>query len=94
LWNQIKADVTGLQVNVPEITETTALGAAFPALVGIGAYSSLTEASDDIVKIRERTEPDPVTASLYTEVMSALDKLILPCCLCLKKQLSTQPNRQ
>jgi xylulokinase len=67
LWNQIKADVTGLQVNVPEITETTALGAAFLALVGIGAYTSLTEASDDIVKIREHTEPDAVTAALYTE---------------------------
>ena len=33
----------------------------------MGAYTSLTEASDDIVKIRERTEPDPATASLYTE---------------------------
>jgi xylulokinase len=65
LWNQIKADVTGLQVNVPEITETTALGAAFLALVGIGAYTSLTEASDDIVKIHQRTEPDPATAPLY-----------------------------
>jgi xylulokinase len=67
LWNQIKADVTGLQVNVPEITETTALGAAFLALVGIGAFASLTEASEQIVKIRERTEPDPATASMYTE---------------------------
>jgi xylulokinase len=67
LWNQIKADVTGLQVNVPEITETTALGAAFLALVGIGAYTSLTEVSEHIVSIRERTEPDPATASLYTE---------------------------
>ena len=67
LWNQIKADVTGLQVKVPEITETTALGAAFLALVGIGAYASLREASDDIVKIRQHTEPDPVMASLYIE---------------------------
>lgn len=67
LWNQIKADVTGLQVSVPEITETTALGAAFLALVGIGAYPSLTEASEHIVKIREHTEPDPATASMYAE---------------------------
>jgi xylulokinase len=67
LWNQIKADVTGLPVNVPEITETTALGAAFLALVGIGAFASLTEVSEHIVKIRERTEPAPATASLYTE---------------------------
>ena len=67
LWNQIKADVTGLQVKVPEITETTALGAAFLALVGIGAYATLAEASEHIVKIRECLDPDPATQSIYTE---------------------------
>lgn len=68
LWNQIKADVTGLQVNVPEITETTSLGAAFVALVGIGAYATLTEASEQIVKIRERFDPDPDAVSVYGEM--------------------------
>jgi len=67
LWNQIKANVTGLQVNVPEITETTALGAAFLALVGIGAYGTLTEVSEHIVKIREHIEPDLASSSVYTE---------------------------
>jgi xylulokinase len=67
LWNQIKADVTGLQVNVPEITETTALGAAFLALVGIGAYGSLTEVSEHIVKIRQSIQPDPASTSMYAE---------------------------
>ena len=67
LWNQIKADVTGLQVNVPEITETTALGAAFLSLVGIGAYTTLSEASDHIVRIRERINPDPTAKSAYDE---------------------------
>jgi xylulokinase len=67
LWNQIKADVTGLQVNVPEITETTALGAAFLALVGIGAYATLSEASEHIVRIRECIDPDPLTQSIYDE---------------------------
>jgi len=67
LWNQIKADVTGLQVNVPEITETTALGAAFLALVGIGAYATLSEASEHIVRIRECIDPDPLTQSIYAE---------------------------
>src|SRR5690349_8019203 len=66
LWNQIKADVTGLQVKVPEITETTALGAAFLALVGTGAYTSLTEASEHIVKIRECIDPDIQAQSIYT----------------------------
>ena len=67
LWNQIKADVTGLQVNVPEITETTALGAAFLALVGIGAYATLSEASEHIVRIRECIDPDPLTQPAYME---------------------------
>ena len=67
LWNQIKADVTGLPVNVPEVTETTALGAAFLALVGIGAYGTLTEVSEHIVKIREHIEPDPASSSRYAE---------------------------
>ena len=67
LWNQIKADVTGLQVNVPEITETTALGAAFLALVGIGAYTSLTEVGEHLVKIREHIEPDPTKKSMYAD---------------------------
>lgn len=67
LWNQIKADVTGLQVNVPELTETTALGAAFLALVGIGAYTTLAELVEHLVKIREHIEPDPATASIYGE---------------------------
>lgn len=67
LWNQIKADVTGLQVTVPEIIETTALGAAFVALVGIGAYATLAEASDHIVRIRERIDPDQAAQSAYNE---------------------------
>jgi xylulokinase len=67
LWNQIKADVTGLPVNVPEITETTALGAAFVALTGIGAYATLAEGSEHIVNIREIIKPDPKTQSSYSE---------------------------
>ncbi len=67
LWNQIKADVTGLPVNVPEITETTALGAAFVALVGIGAYSTLSEASEYIVKIRQSIDPNPALQPAYME---------------------------
>ena len=72
LWNQIKADVTGLQVTVPEILETTALGAAFLALVGIGAYATLSEASEHIVQIRERIDPRPSAQSIYAECLCAL----------------------
>ena len=37
----------------PRSIETTASGTAFLALVGIGAYATLSEASEHIVRIRE-----------------------------------------
>jgi xylulokinase len=67
LWNQIKADVTGLPVTVPDETETTALGAALLALVGIGAYATLAEACEHIVQIRQRFDPRPKVSMMYTE---------------------------
>lgn len=67
LWNQIKADVTGLPVAVPEITETTALGAALLAWVGVGAHATLAEASEQVVRIRERYEPKPAAQAAYAE---------------------------
>jgi sugar (pentulose or hexulose) kinase len=54
-------------VTVPEIIETTALGAAFLALVGIGAYATLSDASEHIVNIRERFDPDPGVHSIYAD---------------------------
>jgi len=67
LWNQIKANVTGLQVSVPEVLETTALGAAFLALVGIGTYASLSKAAENIVHIRQCIDPQPEAQSVYAE---------------------------
>jgi xylulokinase len=65
LWNQIKADVTGIPVVVPYTTETTALGAALLALVGLGVDASLAEASDRVVRIRERIEPRTEPREIY-----------------------------
>lgn len=68
LWNQIKADVTGLPVVVPTTTETTALGAALLALVGSGMYNTLAEACQQTVQIRERYEPQPETQAIYADM--------------------------
>lgn len=65
LWNQIKADVTGLEVAVPQTTETTSLGAAFLALVGIGACANLQEASERTVRIVERFAPNAGAQARY-----------------------------
>ncbi|HSS64902.1 MAG TPA: glycerol kinase GlpK [Gammaproteobacteria bacterium] len=43
---QFLADVTGLSVDRPRVTETTALGAAYLAGLGAGIFSSLEDISD------------------------------------------------
>ena len=67
LWNQIKADVTGLPVAAPHTPETTALGAGLLALVGVGAHSTLAEACASAVRITERFDPRPREQAIYAE---------------------------
>jgi xylulokinase len=68
LWRQIKADVTGLPVRVPESVETTATGAAILAAVGAGLHGSIAEAVDAFVSYRpESHDPDPGTTAAYDE---------------------------
>lgn len=68
LWNQIKADVTGLPVAVPQTSEATALGAGLLALIGIGAFASVAEACGAAVRIAARFEPDRREGAIYQEV--------------------------
>ena len=67
LWRQIKADVTGLPVALPQTTETTALGAGMLALVGTGLMDSLEEAASHVVQIVDVVEPDPIAQKAYED---------------------------
>jgi xylulokinase len=68
LWRQIKADVTGLPVRVPESVETTATGAAILAAVGSGVHATVADAVDSFVSFRpEEHEPDPAARDAYDE---------------------------
>ena len=63
LWPQIIADVLGVPVRVPAVTESSALGAALCAGKGAGIYASLTDLG---TKLRERAatfEPGPAVAA-------------------------------
>ena len=44
LWNQIRADVLGLPIDIVDVAETTVLGAAMFTLAGTGVYRSPEEA--------------------------------------------------
>lgn len=68
LVSQIKADITGREVQVLSEFETTATGAAMIALYGQGVYSSLREAADRFVKIRMIIRPDWKNHEKYQEI--------------------------
>ena len=53
---QFQADMLGIPFDVPVINETTALGAAYLAALGIGDFGSLSEISTNW-KLRKRYEP-------------------------------------
>lgn len=57
LWNQIRADVTGLPVTVTVQREATVLGAALMAFVGIGRYRSFDEAQKSIHFDEQKFQP-------------------------------------
>jgi xylulokinase len=66
LWRQIKADVTGLPVRVPETVETTSTGAAVLAAVGGGIQPSVAEAVKAFVRYRpEEHQPDEGRRAIY-----------------------------
>jgi xylulokinase len=68
LWRQIKADVTGLPVRVPESVETTSTGAAILAAVAAGVHPTVADAVEAFVAFRpEEHQPDPERREIYDE---------------------------
>jgi autoinducer 2 (AI-2) kinase len=65
LWPQIVADTTGLPVRVPAVKESTALGAAIYAGVGIGLYGDAVETANEIVRFDRTFEPQPAATAAY-----------------------------
>jgi xylulokinase len=70
-WNEVKADVTGFTVLVPEVLETAVLGSAIVAAVGIGAHRDLPSAIRAMTRIVERIEPRPEVAPVYDRLYEA-----------------------
>lgn len=68
LISQIKADITGREVEILSEFETTATGAAMMAMYGQGIYTSLYEAAERFVKIRMIIRPDQGNHVKYQEL--------------------------
>ena len=57
LWQQMKADITGKRVRIPDIKDATALGAALIGFVGLGVFTDFVDASRKTFKILEEYIP-------------------------------------
>jgi autoinducer 2 (AI-2) kinase len=67
LWPQIMADVLGVPVHIPAVTESSALGAAICAGTGAGLFSGLHELRPGLRRRAATFEPDPAAAAAYDE---------------------------
>lgn len=67
LWNQIKADVLGVPVLLPEASVGAPFGDALVAGLGVGLYSNVLETVQRVVKIKTRYEPDAARHALYSQ---------------------------
>ena len=71
LWPQVIADVLGLPVSVPAVTESSALGAALCAGRGAGFYASLADLEGELRKRAATFEPDPAAVAAYHDGYAA-----------------------
>lgn len=71
IWNQLKADITGKRILIPEIEDAELLGSAACALVFLKEFSGLREASDALVKVRAVFNPRSERSAVYDELYAA-----------------------
>jgi sugar (pentulose or hexulose) kinase len=62
---QLTADIFGLPTGKPHLYETSGLGAAIDAAVGLGLYADFQTAVKEMTHLGEVYEPDPQNHRLY-----------------------------
>ncbi|MFZ7317565.1 L-fuculokinase [Avibacterium avium] len=68
LWNQIRADVLNLPIDIVDVAESTVLGAAMFTLAGVGVYDNVQQAQGEMQPSKQRIFPSNHTA-LYQQLM-------------------------
>lgn len=68
LWNQIRADVLGIPLDVVDVAESTVLGAAMFVFAGVGVYADAEEAQHRMQPNKQRIYPSK-NAEIYTALL-------------------------
>lgn len=75
LWRSMLADLYNCPISITQSKEGPALGAAILAMVGTGAYSSVSEACKAIVKTQESCVPNSKNSAQYDKYYVIYRKL-------------------
>jgi xylulokinase len=68
VWNQVKADVTGLPASVPRLPEVALMGDAVCAAVGASLYPDLSSAGETMVHVGHVLQPNPANRQVYDDL--------------------------
>jgi xylulokinase len=68
LWNQIKADVVGIPVALPQTSVGAPFGDAILVGLGLGLYPDIQATLSNMIKIKTRFEQNPRNHARYTEM--------------------------
>ncbi len=79
LWKKIIANVLNIKVDVLESEEGPSMGGAMLAAVACGAYASVEEIAEKLVKVVDTVEPEPELAEKY-EARYRQFRKIYPAC--------------
>jgi len=74
-WNQIQADIYGIPVMRGNTEESTALGCAILATVGLGIYDSFEAAEKEMIKIKEKKLPKKENTEKYEKIFDINKKI-------------------
>lgn len=67
IWNQMKADITGCSIVVPEVEDAELLGGACLASASLGRYTDFVEASEKLVRIKKVFYPREKEYKIYKD---------------------------
>ena len=75
LWSQIKADICGINIEIPQYTETSLLGSAVLTTNALGIYNSIVDASKNIMKVQDVFLNNIINNSIYRNNYKKYKKL-------------------
>ena len=75
LWGQIKADMSGLKIEVPQYTEMALFGSAVLASIAVGLFNNISDANKNLVKIKNVFLPEKNHKEIYQESFKKYRKL-------------------